>query len=328
MSVGVLLLVAAIGDLQSDTINLLEPHQQEVQLAGERRVINYRLFVPDVKPGRNYPLIVWLHGYGEHGTDNANQLKYLDALIFKPPREKDQYPFFLLAVQCPPDMGAWLGSRRQGRDMLEVTKELIDELAATRPIDVDRVCVAGVSAGGYACWSFMLRYPTIFAAGAPLASHGRSGSDIAKIAHIPIWTFHSRDDRRSSVKGARQTVALLTGAGGDVFLTEIDSSKHDCWTAAFNEYGLLDWLLAQKRGRRSWIRSPGVTPITFRIRRFIAGWTWWQALLQVVVGVAFGGVTIRLAIGLRRLFQHWRDTARPRKGPKKRLRQASARAGG
>ena len=76
----------------------------------------------------------------------------------------------------------------------------------------------------------------------------------------------------------------LQEAGGNVHLTEIESNSHDAWTPAFDQYHLLDWLLAQRRGRTtSW--KPGTLPLAVRLRDFAQGWQWWQVLLQVGIPV-------------------------------------------
>ena len=42
------------------------------------RLIRYRLYVPDdLLPNKKYPMIVWLHGRGDGGNENAMQLNHL-----------------------------------------------------------------------------------------------------------------------------------------------------------------------------------------------------------------------------------------------------------
>jgi hypothetical protein len=79
-------------------------------------------------------------------------------------------------------------------------------------------------------------------------------------------------------------VKALIEAGGNVHLTEIESAAHECWTAAFDDYHLLDWLLSQHRNQASsW--NPGTIPLGVRLRDFASGWEWWQVLLQVGIPV-------------------------------------------
>src|SRR5262245_5149353 len=72
--------------------------------------IPYRLFVPaDYDPKQSYPLVLFLHGAGERGTDNRRQLTGQTApLVFVRPENQAKYPCFMLAPQCPPG-GRWVG---------------------------------------------------------------------------------------------------------------------------------------------------------------------------------------------------------------------------
>jgi prepilin-type N-terminal cleavage/methylation domain-containing protein/prepilin-type processing-associated H-X9-DG protein len=59
-------------------------------------------------------------------------------------------------------------------------------------------------------------------------------------------------------------VAALKAAGGTAALTLADGQAHDCWQFAFEEYQLLHWLLAQRRGARHWI-GPGYRPLDWSL---------------------------------------------------------------
>ena len=59
----------------------------------------YRLLKPAmIEDGKKYPLVIFLHGAGERGTDNEKQLVH-GVPQFVANREK--YPCFLVAPQCP-----------------------------------------------------------------------------------------------------------------------------------------------------------------------------------------------------------------------------------
>src|SRR5262245_57789048 len=62
----------------------------------------YRLARPSaVEAGTRYPLIVFLHGAGERGTDNEKQLIH-GVPGFLAAWNRAKYPCFLIAPQCPP----------------------------------------------------------------------------------------------------------------------------------------------------------------------------------------------------------------------------------
>lgn len=219
------------------------------------REFHYQLFVPELSEEvGQLPLIVWLHGAGEWGDDNLKQLLHLDRIVFTPPRERERFPFFLLAVQCVPDNAAWTSGGDATVDMIDVVVAIVEETLREYPIDPDRVSVSGVSAGGGGTWQIAMRYPEYFSAAAPMASSGAGGGSLKPLKGLPIWAFHSLKDQMTSIEGVRATVADLQSLGGEVTLTEVNVSptsqlwEHDAWTEAFADYGLLDWLLAQRRG--------------------------------------------------------------------------------
>src|SRR5271170_2446384 len=69
----------AAGSPSDDVLKLSEEHTFEYT-GGEYKneLFKYRLLKPEtIEPGKKYPVVLFLHGAGERGTDNANQLKYL-----------------------------------------------------------------------------------------------------------------------------------------------------------------------------------------------------------------------------------------------------------
>lgn len=282
----VLIAIVATPPVNPEFVDLFQPLEYRFT-GGEYvdRAFKYRLYVPaTTESGQRMPLIVWLHGMGDGGTDNAWQLRWLERLVFRHHRW-NRYPFFLLAVQCPPDNPAWTraGSAVRADDMINVAKEILEQTLRDDPIDPERVYLSGVSSGGTGCWQFATRYPEYFASVAPFASGGGDNSQVDRLANIPIWAFHSKDDTGTKIRGVRETVRALEAIGGNVHLTEVDSDKHDCWSVTFDRH-LLDWMLSQRRGQTpSW--DPGTLPLKVRLTDFAEGWQWWQVLVQIGIPV-------------------------------------------
>ena len=254
---------------------------------------------------KKYPLIVWLHGMRESGHDNQSNLRWLDQLIVTPPWERRRYPFFVLAVQCPEDDPSWFHTARTttseqdvmrgSSDMVDVTFGILNRTIIEYPIDQGRIYLSGVSSGGSGCWEFAIRHPGLFAAVAPVGSGGTNNANLKSLVETPVWAFHSNNDPLTPVQGVRQTVHLLEHMGGTAHLTEIESNQHDCWSKAFNEFGLLDWLLAQSR--HAWtVPPPGTPPTSWQIQKALTGWKWWQVLIQMTVTSVLTGCGILLFV--------------------------------
>jgi predicted esterase len=285
-AVAMFVLFMAPSQLPAEFVSLLTPLEYAYTGGGyDNRLFHYRLFVPiATDSAEKRPLIVWLHGLGEAGDDNVHHLRWLNRLIFLPPLKPERYPFFLLAVQCPHDNPAWTRNHLSaGDDMIDVASAILEQTLRDFPIDPERVYLAGLSTGGSGCWEFATRYPEFFAAVAPLASAGGNNLQVRRLTNIPIWAFHSNQDAGTPIRFVRSTVQALKEADGNVHLTEIESTSHESWKPAFDDYHLLDWLLSQRRGQASSSPAPGTIALRRRLQDFAKGWQWWQILLQVAV---------------------------------------------
>ena len=236
----------------------------------QEELFRYRLFVPrDPKPQEKYPLLVWFHGYGEHGLDNQISLKYLNTVILKDLGHLEKYRFFILVVQCPPSNSNWFRSSGAGPaaadDMLSVTYAILQKTLGERPVDQDRVYLAGVSAGGGACWEMATRYPEVFTAVVPMSSGGGDVSRAAKLVDIPIWAFHNDFDKGTPPEGDARMVAAVKRAGGNAHLTLFPSGSHFCWDDAFHQCDAMAWMLGQRRDASLCWTPAGCRP-----------WKWWH----------------------------------------------------
>ncbi|MEN6406581.1 MAG: PHB depolymerase family esterase [Thermoguttaceae bacterium] len=236
----------------------------------QNRLFQYRLVVPDsLKPERRYPLLVWLHGVGENGSDNRRNLRHINIIADSLAGHLD---FFILAVQCPPDNPTWYRSRggkdnnANQEDMITVTAAILQKTMHDCPVDHDRVYLAGVSSGGSGCWEMAMRYPKWFAAVVPLASGGGDISRAANVRNLPIWAFHNVNDSGSPFESVQQTVDAIVACGGNAHLSLLAAPGHDCWTTAIEQYPIISWMLEQRRGALCWI-PPGC--------HF---WQWWHLL--------------------------------------------------
>lgn len=213
------------------------------------------LWLAPAKPSGNepsgHPLLVFLHGRGERGTDNQAQLTHGEAIMRSAAVE---HGAFVLVPQCPPKR-RWNCRKSKDTDRtltpepsvpLRMVSELIRQLKKDHPIDADRVYLMGLSMGGYGTWEFAQRWPEVVAAIVPICG----GGDVARasrLARVPIWAFHGAADSVVPVSRSRDMIRAVREAGGKPKYTEYDGVDHDSWRRAFAEPGLLEWLFAQRR---------------------------------------------------------------------------------
>jgi len=219
----------------------------------------YRLFVPiNNDPNRKYPMVIFLHGVGERGSDNERQITF----DLTPPvlLIKDEYiekhPCFILAPQCPNDKKwveiLWeLGNYKQDEvpisTPLAMLADLIDVLCGQYNIDQGRIYVTGLSMGGYGTWDLITRFPEKFAAAAPICGGG-DPSKMPLVKNLPIWTFHGVLDNVIPVRTTRELVDALKKCGSQsVIYTEYPDLDHFCWNQAYTTEGFFDWMFRQRR---------------------------------------------------------------------------------
>jgi len=211
--------------------------------------LQYRIHMPeDLEAGQRVPLVLFLHGAGERGDDNAAQLVHgVKSIVDYSVRTKQ--PLILLAPQCPKGSG-WGGRRNQAPNPLSLALRLVEQSIKTLPVDADRVYITGLSMGGYGTWTAIAQKPTLFAAAMPICGGG-SPSDASKLVSVPVWVFHGGADSTVPPERSRAMVEAIQKAGGWPRYTEYAGVGHDSWTQTYADDAALDWLLAQKLTQRS-----------------------------------------------------------------------------
>jgi predicted peptidase len=166
--------------------------------------LTYADFLPK-KAAANAPLIIWLHGGGEGGTDPSIALMGNKAFNYASPEIQKYFGgAYVLVPQTP---GAWMHDKDgkmqsgNGEDVYNVgLMALIKNYVNTHPgIDKKRIYIGGCSNGGYMSLKLLLKEPSYFAAAyiSALAYQSQYISDaqINSIKNIPIWFIQSKDDK-------------------------------------------------------------------------------------------------------------------------------------
>lgn len=217
----------------------------------------YRLLQPDnYNPAQKYPLVLFLHGAGERGSDNKAQLKNSVGQFITTEHLKE-FPCFVIAPQCPPNQQwvnmPWSGDRGTRPDEpsapMQLALQVLDKVIADNSIDTNRLYVCGLSMGGYGTWDCVTRFPNRFAAGAPVCGGGDEKTVTAEVAKVPVWAFHSADDPVVKVGRTRHMVEAMRSAGGTPKYFEYFGLGHNSWDAAFSEPEFLPWMFAQRLGK-------------------------------------------------------------------------------
>src|SRR6266550_3417101 len=195
----------------------------------------YILFVPhDYKGDKAYPLILFLHGAGETGTDGEKQAK----VGLEPAIKKHEKTFPFLAVFPQSLKRTWQADSEDGKRAVA----MLDEVEKNYKVDAKRVYLTGLSMGGFGTWSFAAKYPERWAAIVPICGGGNT-EKAEKIKDIPCWCFHGDADTAVPVKRSRDMIAALKVAGGQPKYDEFPGVGHNSWDKAYGNQELYDWLL-------------------------------------------------------------------------------------
>lgn len=220
------------------------------------KTLPYRLLIPkNYDKAQKYPLVLFLHGAGERGTDNAAQLKH-GAPLFLKPEVRDQFPCFVVAPQCPNEqqwsaVKGWNGPVAYGEEPagpMALALGAVDAIEKEFSIDPDRLYVTGLSMGGYGSWDAIARNPKRWAAAVPICGGG-DPERIAAAKDVPVWAIHGMNDNVVPLVRSEEMVKALNAAGGArAMLSAYPYVGHDSWTIGYGEPQLLPWMFAQKRG--------------------------------------------------------------------------------
>ena len=216
--------------------------------------LRYRLFTPvPAEDGTQPPLVIFLHGAGERGDDNAAQLKHCVVEFYK---RQQKHPCVVFAPQCPAE-SMWVKidwSAPRGEAVfpeaperpLALTIELVDRLIASGQVDPDRIYLTGLSMGGFGSWYAAALPGGRYAALAPVCGGGDPGW-AKQYLGLPLWAFHGSDDRVVPVNRSREMIEAIRAVGGKPKYTEYPAVGHDSWTPTYADDAFHDWLFAQRQ---------------------------------------------------------------------------------
>ena len=216
------------------------------------------VYIPkDWSADRLWPVVIYLHGSQERGTDPAQPTQHgLGPVVW---RSDGSFPAIVIFPQAAPHT-LW-GMPDNNTQVLA----MLDEVMTRYRGDSARVYLTGNSLGGFGTWFMGALYPERFAALVPICGgvRGKAPSpdapfasipedqrvaEVAKrIGKVPVWAFHGAKDAKVPVRFSRELEAAMKSAGGDVRYTEYPDLGHLSWDTAYADPELWKWLFAQHR---------------------------------------------------------------------------------
>lgn len=212
------------------------------------------MFPENYDESKQYPLLLFLHGAGERGSDNENQLIYGKQFLID--NFHANYPAIVIAPQCPSD-SYWSNVERHQIDTImnfnfdvaddstqpmKTLTSLISWWISSGKVDTDNIYVGGLSMGGMGTFELLWRMPETFAAAFPICG-GSSLKKMDKYAkNTAVWIFHGSEDNVVNPDFSREAYKKLKELGCNVKYTEYEGVNHGSWHNVFMEKDLAQWL--------------------------------------------------------------------------------------
>lgn len=199
------------------------------------------------------PAILFLHGYGESGTDNSKQLTV--GLPTHMDNNPEHWPYVLIAPQKPIFNSEW-------EDHEQAVLDFLNQAIEKRLVDSDRVAITGLSQGGHATLMFAMDHPDLFVAAAPvcgylrpifneqreLINHPKADANMPEykqaaqqLTGMPIWFWHGEIDSIVPVEESRAMHKALLAIDANTKYTELPAVDHDAWDPAYSSEELAEW---------------------------------------------------------------------------------------
>ena len=204
--------------------------------------------------GEKQPLVLWMHGSGECGTDNRIHITANRGATAFAEYTDDAS---VIAAQYPESYHTPFeeGEEKIMEDWLAAYTELIQSLIEEGKVDADRVYLTGASMGGGLVLRYMTDYPELFARVVAMCSRGTINEDLSvleAVADKPIWLFHAESDFVNPSVNSKEVYEKLVELGNkDAKLTifsDEDLEKlgvgfsHAIWAPVLNDMEMMEWL--------------------------------------------------------------------------------------
>jgi predicted peptidase len=209
------------------------------------------------KDNKKNPLIIWLHGMGEGGTDPTIAISGNKAANFA--SEEIQAYFDGAYVLAPQTPTLWMdgftgfgdGTSKYEDALMSLIK---DYVANNKDIDPDRILIGGDSNGGYMTMLMIRDYPEYFAAAFPVCEALEdtliTDVDIQSMKDLPIWFTAAKTDTTVPVnKFVVPTYNRLIEAGAK----DVQMSLFDKVVDTTGLYKKADGTPYEYNGHWSWI---------------------------------------------------------------------------
>ncbi|WP_313791647.1 MULTISPECIES: alpha/beta hydrolase-fold protein [Flavobacteriaceae] len=223
--------------------------------------LQYRIMYPkNFQEDGNYPVVLFLHGAGERGSDNQSQLTH-GGKLFATDYLQERYPAIVIFPQCPKE-SYWSNvdvdrstypvklnfNYKDGPTKpLKMVMDLLDTTIRKSYTNDHQIYLMGLSMGGMGTFELLSRKPNTFAAAIPICGGGDPESVSVYANETPLWVFHGAQDNVVNPLQSMEIVSALLKVGAYPKFTIYDFANHNSWDPTFAEPDLMPWLFSHQK---------------------------------------------------------------------------------
>ena len=201
--------------------------------------LKYLIYLPKDYLTKKYPLVLFLHGAGERGTNLKDiEIHGLPKLV----RNGKKFPFIIIAPQCP--LNLWWSDPLP----VELLSKLVNDIVMKYGIHKNNVFCTGLSMGGYGTLALSIKNPKLFSAIIPICGGMdiKNFFDILNLKDLPIWLFHGDKDEVIPLENSQSIYKVLKPVNKNIKLTVYKGVDHNSWDRAYDDNELYKWMLSHK----------------------------------------------------------------------------------
>lgn len=203
---------------------------------------------PEYTPQRAWPVILFLHGSGERGSDGFAPMDVgIGPALRRPPGHVQAV---VVMPQAPAGEVWWSDA------MVRFALRSLEDISRDYHLDPQRVYLTGISLGGAGVLHLAQRIRGRVAAVAPVCAFlGRPDvpadpRELEALAEalrdVPVWLFHGANDPAVPVARAREIMASLRKTNPQARYTEYPTGDHLIWDRVYGDPQFWAWLLSQR----------------------------------------------------------------------------------
>ncbi len=189
------------------------------------------------------PLLIFLHGAGETGTDpfalRDKAPARFSASAFKG-RETSYFPFIMVSPICPE-------KRWEPKRVMAVLDQVLAESRFRFKIDPTRIYLTGYSMGGFGTVETAMEFPEHFAAIIPVAGGGEPDK-AGKLQNVSCWFFHGANDEIVPLPSSQLLVDAMRKNGHfDVAINVVPNAGHGIVRQVYCDEKIYRWILTKRK---------------------------------------------------------------------------------